>query len=129
MKQTILVVEDDPALRDTFKAVIKDAGFHVIVAEHGLQAIDIFQTHADEISVVITDINMPLMKGTELTDHLKNINPDIKIIFMSGFTGGLESAGNLFESRSVILQKPFRTQVLLKTIREVLTGQLTAGFR
>lgn len=129
MNKKILIVEDDEALRDTFQKVVQDAGFRVLMARHGLEAIDLYQTHCDDVSVVITDINMPLMKGTELIDHLRNLRPDVKIIFMSGFVSGTDAAGELLESKAVVLQKPFTTPVFLSTIREVITGQLTSGFR
>ncbi len=129
MSKTILIVEDDPLLREVYQTIVKKAGFSVLLAGHGLQAIDLFQNNVEEIDVVLADINMPLMKGTELTDHLRNLKPEIKIIYMSGFVHGVEVAGELLQAREVVLQKPFAAQLLLGTIREVLDGNLKSGLR
>jgi len=113
---TILLVEDERALREIVKRQLIHHGYRVITATNGLDAIDVASTLDTQVDLVITDVVMPKMKGNELATQLKAIYPDAKVLFMSGFTRSLLDS----ESTSALLEKPFTEAALLAHIHQAL---------
>jgi two-component system, cell cycle sensor histidine kinase and response regulator CckA len=122
--ETILLVEDEDGVRRLLRFVLSQHGYTVLEAGNGPEALARFQQHGQPVHLLLTDIVMPRMGGRELADRLLKLQPDLKVIYMSGYTdealvgiGGL--AGALF------LQKPLRPDVLAASVREALEGAVT----
>jgi len=120
--ETILLVEDDTAVRIVTKALLEDLGYAVIEAVDGEHAMRLFRENADKIQLVISDIIMPGINGKDMLIGLRKIRADVKLLFISGYAADiLEEKG--FERENInLVSKPLRPDVLSKKIREVLTG-------
>ena len=121
--ETILVVEDEPAVRNIAKTLLERRGYTVVVAESGRAALDIATRDPRPIHVLLTDLVMPKMNGRDLAVRLRVLRPAIKVVFMSGYAG--DAAGNLAPGLgSGFLAKPFTERALTAKIREVLDAPL-----
>ena len=114
----VLVVDDDSRIRSYIKTVMQNAGFHVLEADDGLAALELFYVWRDRIDLVITDIRMPRMKGTDLAISLRRDCPAIPLIFVSGepIPANMEIPGSEF----LFLEKPFAAAALLDAARRFL---------
>jgi len=121
--ETILMVEDDEAVRSLTSRILRRSGYHVHEAASGPQALELWRAHKQEIALVLTDIIMPEhMNGRELADRLRAERPDLKVIFISGYSGetvGQDSASP-WRTGTAFLQKPCHRHTLLQTVREAL---------
>jgi len=118
--ETILLVEDETALREVTACILQSVGYTVIEADGPAQAIRLVETHREPIHLLLTDVIMPRMNGVELSKRLRATRPHLKIIFASGY-GGEELARQLSVAPdAVLLEKPFSKDTLLTTIRAVL---------
>ncbi len=118
--RTILVIDDEDMLRSLLTEMLTDSGYKVLVASNGLEAIEIYQKQKNEIDLVISDIGMPKMGGEETFKQLKIINPNVKLIFISGF---LEIEKKIeLENLGIcgFVQKPFQAHLLLNLIQQIL---------
>ncbi|MFZ5759444.1 MAG: ATP-binding protein [Thermodesulfobacteriota bacterium] len=122
--ETVLVVDDDEYIRLVFQAMLSSFGYTVITATDARQALDIF--HSRHCDLVITDMVMAGQTGLELAQQLCRSRPDLKIIFMSGFTDDDQQRQNLFP-QSIFLQKPLLCETLLKAIARTLDGNDSNG--
>lgn len=119
---TVLLVDDEPAVRMVSRHVLRDAGYAVVDAGNAEQALERFAAHRDEITVVLTDMMMPGLGGPELVRRLRQLAPTLPIVGMSGL--GADRAGTTGASDvSAFLTKPFTPATLRTTLRSVLTGQ------
>ncbi|MEW6740317.1 MAG: PAS domain S-box protein [Nitrospirota bacterium] len=118
--ETILVAEDDPGLRKLTKAVLEKFGYNVIAVENGEEAVNRFIENKDLIRLVILDVIMPEKGGKEAYDEIKKISPDIKVMFLSGYTGDILSLKGINEKEFEFISKPVSPNVLLRKVREVL---------
>jgi two-component system cell cycle sensor histidine kinase/response regulator CckA len=118
--ETILLVEDQEDGRGFAKTALMSNGYHVIDAANGAEAIGLSAGHPGPIHMMITDIVMPGMNGRELADHLQAQRPDMKILFMSGYTADVIVQRGIIDSMEGFLAKPFSPIALTATIREVL---------
>jgi signal transduction histidine kinase/CheY-like chemotaxis protein len=118
-RKTVLVVEDEREVRELACEFLKAAGYGVLTAEDGLEALEIAQRLGSSISVVLTDIVMPKMRGTSLAQALKTLLPNPKIVYMTGY---LEQSvpGAEFLPGSFFLQKPFSRESIVAKINESL---------
>ena len=114
-KETILLVEDEPAVRQLFRTALTRAGYRVVDAANGEEAIKQFDQQADAIDLLLTDMRMPYMGGAELAKTLRQRKPGLKLISISGYVGSLEA-----ETATDFLAKPFSRDEMLRKIREVL---------
>jgi CheY-like chemotaxis protein len=94
----------------------------VLVAENGRRALEIFRRHASDVDLLLTDVVMPKMKGTDLARLLLERRPDLQVIYMSGYNEESILGRRIGEDGSVLIQKPFTPQTLAAKIREVLDG-------
>jgi signal transduction histidine kinase/CheY-like chemotaxis protein len=118
--ETILLVEDETALREITASILRSAGYTVVEADTPTKAIRFCETHSDSIDLLLTDVIMPLMSGVALSTHLKNSIPHLKVIFASGY-GGDELAKQLaLATDAVLLSKPFSKTSLLALVHSVL---------
>ena len=119
--ELILAVDDDLAILEMLRETLETYGYRVLTAGNGLEALPLYQKHAGEIAVVITDMMMPVMDGPATIRMLRQMNPQVKIIGVSGL--GSESAvitaGKL--TVQAFLKKPYPTELLLRKLREVVT--------
>ena len=118
--ETILLVEDENALREITASILQSAGYGVIDADTPAKAIQLADTHPEPIHLLLTDVIMPHMNGVELSKRLKASRPDLKVIFASGY-GGDELARQLsVATDAVLLSKPFSKNSLLALVYAVL---------
>ncbi len=122
--ELILVVEDEAAVRDITKLTLETHGYRVLVAANGAEGIELYMRHQDQISLVISDTDMPLMDGWEMIRSLRKINPAVRVISASGLASSEkdeeDSNGPMASASRVLLTKPFTTEQLLRTVREVI---------
>jgi signal transduction histidine kinase/CheY-like chemotaxis protein len=116
---TILVVEDDTAVRDLACRFLDTAGFRVLAAKDGLEALEIAKEAGPSISALLTDVVMPRMRGPELAARLCQVRPDLRVIFMSGYLEHIEQNHKLIDD-CLVLEKPFTRELLLRKVHEVL---------
>lgn len=119
-KETILLVEDEPAILNLGKKVLEYHGYQVITAATPGEAISIAEGYNGEIHLLLTDVVMPEMNGRDLARHLITLYPDIKRLFMSGYTADVIAHHGVLEDGVNFLQKPFTIQDLAAKVREVL---------
>jgi two-component system, cell cycle sensor histidine kinase and response regulator CckA len=113
--ETILLVEDEPAVRQLFAQALMRAGYRVLEARNGQEAMKVFDQHGDTIDLLLTDLRMPYMGGMELVQHLRARRSTLKLICVSGYP----STGD-DELTADFLSKPFSREDLLSKVREVL---------
>jgi two-component system cell cycle sensor histidine kinase/response regulator CckA len=114
-RETILLVEDEPAVRQLFAQALTRAGYRVYEARNGQEALKVFDQHGDSIDLLLTDIRMPFMGGNELAQQLRARRPTLKLLCVSGYSAGANA-----ELASDFLAKPFSRDDLLSKVREVL---------
>jgi PAS domain S-box-containing protein len=125
--ETILLVEDEEILRNTLGKILRHAGYRVLVAADGDQAIEMDLQTGPPAQMLLTDIVMPGLSGPELARYLLGLHPDTKVLYMSGYPEA--AAGIPLLSRGNFMQKPFTAVQLLRRIREVLDGCASASVR
>ena len=113
--ETILLVEDEPAVRQLFAQALVRAGYRVYEARNGQEAMKLFDQHGDSIDLLLTDMRMPYMGGAELAQHLRARRRTLKLLCVSGYPGAAD--GDL---KADFLAKPFSRDDLLAKVREVL---------
>ena len=118
--ETILLVEDEDAVRTLVKEICEKSGYTVLEASRGNQAIDLFTRHGGPIDPVVTDIVMPQMDGRELATRLLEKSPGLRVLFISGYTGDPISEGKESAGKAHFLQKPFSPDAFMAKVREVL---------
>jgi len=123
--ETILVGEDDAALRRLSKNVLGHYGYKVIEAVDGQDAVDKFVEHGESIDLVILDAIMPKKNGKLACDEMRIMRPDLKVVFVSGYTREVFAENNIFDENSVFIQKPVAPDLLLARVRELLDKRIT----
>jgi two-component system, cell cycle sensor histidine kinase and response regulator CckA len=118
--ETVLLVEDQDAVRSYAKAVLKEHGYVVIEASCGEQAITIAEQHPGEIQLLLTDVVLPGMNGKRLSERLKERQPYLKVVLISGYTRDVISQRGVLDHGASFLQKPFSPEALAAKVREVL---------
>lgn len=118
--ELVLVVDDEEPIRNVCRQTLEHYGYRVLPAGHGAEAVAVFAQHANEISVVVTDMIMPIMDGSATMIALRNIRPDLKIICMSGLESACDEGRQGDSEMTTFLAKPFSAETLLKRIRDVL---------
>jgi CheY-like chemotaxis protein len=116
--ETILVVEDQPQVRQLTCSILRQFGYQILEASCGEEALCLAETHAGPMHLLLTDVIMPGMSGLELADRLKSLRPT-PILFMSGYSDLTEA---VHDSGVRYIQKPFTPDTLVRTVREVLGG-------
>ncbi len=120
--ETILVVEDEKSVREPVVRILEKAGYTVIQASGGEEALVRCETAGREIALVLTDVVMPRMSGKALVDRLLARYPKMKVLFMSGYTDPTISRHGVLEKGVHFIAKPFSAEALLKKVRQVLNG-------
>ena len=118
--ETVLVVEDQEEVRELTKRVLVARGYAVLAAANGAEALEIVDRHPTRIHLMITDVVMPGMNGREVAELACAKRSDLKVLFVSGYTGEAVLQHRLLEPGVAFLQKPFTPDVLARKTREVL---------
>jgi CheY-like chemotaxis protein len=118
--ETILLVEDEEAVRDLASRILSAKGYSVVAARNTKEAEQFSEKHAGDIHLVLTDIIMPGTSGRELARRISARRPRTRILFMSGYTDNVLAEGGVLEAGLSFLQKPFTPGALLQKVREVL---------
>jgi two-component system cell cycle sensor histidine kinase/response regulator CckA len=118
--ETVLLVEDEESLRDLNEEVLTGLGYTVLSAAHGAEALELAQ-HEPNIHVLLTDVVMPGMSGRELGEKLKIMRPEVKVLYMSGYTDNVIIHHGILKPGVSFLQKPFTQDTLARKMREVLS--------
>jgi PAS domain S-box-containing protein len=124
--ETVLLVEDEPALRQKVREVLKKAGYHVLVARDGNQGLVLALEEHRSIHLLLTDVVMPEMSGSRLSESLRRRYPETKVLYMSGYPNAGSDSLEL-QSQPNFIQKPFTKEGLLRRVRDVLDASDTAG--
>jgi signal transduction histidine kinase/ActR/RegA family two-component response regulator len=118
---TVLLAEDEEAVRELASEFLRSSGYNVIVGKDGLDALEIAEQHTAPIDVLVTDVVMPRMRGPELAQRLRRANPAMKIVYMSGYLE--HESDEPFFAGAEQLQKPFSRESLLKKLRAATTQE------
>ena len=118
---TILLVEDEPAIRTLIRRMLEAAGYALLEARNGDEALAMATRHDGDIDLLLTDIVMPKMNGFELGRRMEETRPDTTVLFVSGYSrDSSEVRSGLRASGRPVLLKPFTREALLEKVREVL---------
>jgi PAS domain S-box-containing protein len=120
--ETILVVEDDAAVRPLVRGVLLSKGYTVLEASRGDEALSVSESHRGPIELLVTDIVMPVMTGRDLAEQLLLRHPETKVLYMSGYTNDAIVHHGVLKEGAAFLQKPFTPDALARKVREVLDG-------
>jgi PAS domain S-box-containing protein len=118
--ETLLLVEDEAAVRASVRRLLEWHGYRVLEARTGADALRIYDAYEGEIDLVLTDILMPEMGGYELVELLRARRPDLRVVFMSGYAERALTTNGAIPSGTGYLEKPFTVETLMRRIREVL---------
>ena len=118
--ETILLAEDEDAVRALVGTILQRRGYTVLEARDGGQALSIAERHAGPIHLIVTDMVMPGMSGLDLVKRLAFVRPETKVIYMSGYTEHAVLQEGVLDSGAVFVQKPFALDALAHKVREVL---------
>jgi len=118
--ETIVLVEDEDELRTVARAMLESAGYRVLTANNGAEALQTCEEHKGQIHLLLTDVVMPKMNGTELAQRLERLQPGLKVVFMSGYADEAGTGGGVVAPDVHLMQKPFTSRVLARKVREVL---------
>jgi two-component system, cell cycle sensor histidine kinase and response regulator CckA len=120
--ETVLIVEDEPALREVIRRILSRSGYHVIAAATGPEAIEIVARYTGDIDVLLTDVVMPRMLGKEAAERIRALRPGVKVLFMSGYTQGVLDCQGVVEAGVNLIQKPFSEAQLLATLGRIIAS-------
>jgi two-component system, cell cycle sensor histidine kinase and response regulator CckA len=117
---TLLLVEDEAGIRELTSELLAGWGYEVLVARNGVEGLEISEKYQGTIHLMLTDVVMPHMNGRDLAERVRQMRPEIKVIFMSGYTDNLVLQGGMVEEGSDFIQKPFNAETLAKRVRAAL---------
>ena len=121
--ETILLVEDADSLRKLTQAFLQSHGFRVLVAQDGDEAIRLERQHSGEIRLLLTDVIMPGMNGRALAETLQPRHPEMRVLYISGYTDSFIAGHGVLDPGKALLNKPFTEENLIKKVREVLDAE------
>ena len=123
--ETILVVEDEPAVREIITYVLRRHGYHVLEAGDGPEALSLWSSQGGEVDLLVTDIVMPNgIKGNVLAQRLRAERPELKVIFSSAYSSDFATDASPLNERISFLEKPYKPEVLVRAVRECLDAVL-----
>ena len=125
--ETVLLVEDAPRVREVVREILEISGYAVLEARHGSEALEISARHRGRIHIMVTDVVMPQMGGRELAQHMAGTRPDMRVLFMSGYTDSAIVRHGVLEAGTAFLSKPFTPDALAAKVREVLDAPPPGG--
>ena len=121
--ETILLVEDEPSVRELTRLILERHGYELLVAADPLEALEIVERHDSPIDVLVSDVVMPLLSGPELARRIRELRPRMRTLFLSGYTEELVGAKGGLSEMDGFLSKPFTPDALARKVRELADGQ------
>jgi signal transduction histidine kinase len=118
--ETVLLVEDEPVVRELAVATLREKGYTVVEAVNGEEGLRLARQHDGKIDLVLTDVVMPVMGGKEMADALRTSHPDTKVLFTSGYTEDALGHHGVLRPGILFLPKPYMTATLARKVREIL---------
>jgi two-component system, cell cycle sensor histidine kinase and response regulator CckA len=118
---TVLLVEDEASVRELVREFLIEFGYTVLEAPDGSEALALFRDHAGKIDLLLTDVSMPRMNGPQLRDEILKLDPEIKVLFMSGFADDILRKTDP-EGKTPLIDKPFTPDALARKVRQILEG-------
>ena len=118
--ETILLVEDEEMVRELAVQTLRRSGYHVLEAQNGLEAIEVAKAHLGHLHLLLTDVVMPQMNGTELAKALQTLRPGLKVVYVSGYTENTIVHQGILKPNITFLQKPYTPSRLAEKVRSVL---------
>jgi CheY-like chemotaxis protein len=119
-EETILLVEDEESLRRVTQEFLTNKGYHVLIAEDFDKALEVSENNPQQIDLLMTDVVLPGASGPKLADRLSGIRPQMKVLFVSGYTADALIHGDAHRSDFAFLSKPFSLNALARKIRTIL---------
>jgi CheY-like chemotaxis protein len=119
-RETVLVVEDEHGVRQMIRIMLDKYGYTVLEASNGTEAIEVSTRHESQIDLLLTDLVMPQIGGRELAELLRPQRPDMKVLFMSGYTDDIFIRQGISDATASLLLKPFTAETLAERLRELL---------
>jgi PAS domain S-box-containing protein len=119
-EETILLVEDEPALREVTRRILKGAGYQVILAENGVEALQAAELHTGQIDLLLSDVIMPQLAGPQLARQLLAQRPSVRVLLMSGFAQPILDSGGHLDAGMTLIEKPFSGSSLLAKIAQII---------
>jgi two-component system cell cycle sensor histidine kinase/response regulator CckA len=117
----LLVVEDEPSVRHLASRVLNSLGYNVLSASNGQDALHVVREHqGSAVRLVITDVIMPLMGGKVMAEWMKTTQPDLKVLFTSGYTEDAIAGDGVLETTAEFLPKPYTPATLARKVRQIL---------
>lgn len=123
--ETVLLVEDQHGVRALLRQALEQSGYVVIEAENGSQALEVSKGYAASIDLLLTDLVMPKMGGPEVATQLSRERPNMKVLYMTGYSKDAMARRKIANGAHHLLQKPFTPDVLVRTVRQILDGDLS----
>jgi two-component system cell cycle sensor histidine kinase/response regulator CckA len=120
--ETILIVEDEELLRDLVRDVLSRAGYSILLAKDGEEAVKVYTKRMASISLVLSDMGLPRISGEEAFKELQAINPTVKVIFCTGFIQEDKKASLIASGALDVIHKPYTISELLRSVRDALDG-------
>ena len=118
----ILLVDDEDSLRLLLGRLLEKAGFQVTLARNGAEGIRLADAHQGRIELIVTDLMMPGMTGCEMVKHIQQRRPDVRVLYLSGYTESTLECDGLLQGGANFLQMPFSATELAQRIRELLNA-------
>jgi PAS domain S-box-containing protein len=128
-RETILLAEDEPALRDVTRRILARNGYRVLVADDAPGAVALGRNHLDQIDLLLTDVVMPVLNGTQVAESLTALRPEIAVLFMSGYARPELAADGTLGADVALIPKPWDEAALLDRIRQVLDARVSRPAR
>jgi PAS domain S-box-containing protein len=123
--ETILVVEDEEAVRSLVREILQANGYQILEASSGEEALAVLKQNTKPIQLLLTDVIMPTMSGKELAESLKSLHREMRVLYMSGYTDNAIIHHGVLDSGTAFIQKPFTPDSLLRKVREVMNAGFT----
>ncbi len=120
--ETLLIVENEAAIRHLLQMALRRDGYTVLAAESGREALDLLRDHTGPIHLLITDVMMPEIDGPELVRRVSTIRPETRTLFMSGYMDDALGDQGVLPGNVNFIQKPFSPRVIAQRVREILDG-------
>lgn len=120
--ETVLLVEDENALRALTRHILQRNGFQVLEAKDGMEAIKLCEQYAGPVHLLVTDLVLPQLNGRQLADRIMHTRPATKLLFVSGYEEEVLARTGLSKDSAIFLQKPFTPESLVKKVREILSS-------
>jgi DNA-binding response OmpR family regulator len=118
--ETVLVAEDDPTIKNYIKYVLQDFGYKILTADDGDEAVKVFNENKDTVHLLLLDVMMPKKNGKEAYEAAKKVMPEIKVLFISGYSNSILEEKGLLVKGSSFVAKPVSPWDLLRKVRKTL---------